>query len=164
MGREVRRVPKDWEHPRDDFGNDIPLHDEVYEDIALRWVEHCIAWENGTHEDCEEHKAEYPFWWEWDDGPPDRESYRPIYTSPPTHYQMYETVSEGTPVSPVFASKDELADWLVEEKGHTREAAEAFVDDGWAPSFVFTPRTGLISGVDAADPNIMPRKTEDANR
>ena len=30
-----------------------------------------------------------------------------------THFQYYETVSEGTPISPIFASQEALAHWLV---------------------------------------------------
>ena len=33
-----------------------------------------------------------------------------------THYQMYETASAGTPISPVMASVEQLANWLVEHK------------------------------------------------
>ncbi len=56
-----------------------------------------------------------------------------------THWQVYETVSEGTPVSPVFASIDDLIEWLIREAGYSREGAEAFARDGWAP-------TGLTTG------------------
>jgi hypothetical protein len=33
-----------------------------------------------------------------------------------THYQMYETTSPGTPISPVMTSAEDLAHWLVERK------------------------------------------------
>lgn len=67
---------------------------------------------------------------------------------PPTGdgWQMWETVSEGSPVSPVFATSEELAQWLTTpDGGHvsgpsrrpmTIEQARGFVDAGWAPSFV----------------------------
>ena len=68
---------------------------------------------------------------------------------------MYETVSEGTPVTPHFAMKAELVDYLVEYgtfwddgKGWHREIAERFVDTGYAPSMIIendvikTPRDG----------------------
>lgn len=65
--------------------------------------------------------------------------------------QIYETDSEGTPVSPVFASKDELAEWLVTEGGYSRQAADMFARDGWAPSFMRTPATGgrVLDGIAA---------------
>ena len=31
-----------------------------------------------------------------------------------THYMMYETCSEGTPISPAFATPEELARWLTD--------------------------------------------------
>ena len=31
-----------------------------------------------------------------------------------THYMMYEDTSEGTPISPAFASPEELAKWLAD--------------------------------------------------
>ena len=55
---------------------------------------------------------------------------------------LYETVSEGTPVSPVFATAEELIEHLVahgddwSQKPMRRESAEALVRDGWCPSGV----------------------------
>jgi len=62
-------------------------------------------------------------------------------------WQVWQTVSEGAPVSPVFATAEELIDYLVEggdewdrkrgEGGCSREAAESFVKgSGWVPSMV----------------------------
>lgn len=34
-----------------------------------------------------------------------------LFTSKPTLYMMYETCSEGTPLSPPFATTEELAQW-----------------------------------------------------
>lgn len=72
-------------------------------------------------------------------------------TEPPSGdgWQMWETVSEGSPVSPVFATAEALADWLVTE-GYSPQAARAFVSDGWAPSFVGVPGVGLWDGIRAA--------------
>lgn len=58
-------------------------------------------------------------------------------TLPPTGegYQMWETTSEGSPVSPVFATKDELVNWLIGQ-GHSEGAAEQFVEVGHAFSFM----------------------------
>lgn len=59
-------------------------------------------------------------------------------------WQVWETVSEGSPVTPAFATADELIDYLVEKgdawdqkRGHPGwkyESAKAFVESGWAPS------------------------------
>jgi hypothetical protein len=58
---------------------------------------------------------------------------------PPTGecWQLWETVSEGSPISPVFATREEFVDWLVAE-GYSRLAAENFAKDGWAPSMVIS--------------------------
>ncbi len=83
------------------------------------------------------------------------ESWRPI--DPPTGdgWQLWETVSEGSPVSPVFSTADELIEWMVENgdggsgSSVSREAAEAFVrGPGWVPSAVGIG-TSLKSGVEA---------------
>jgi hypothetical protein len=56
---------------------------------------------------------------------------------PPTGegWQVWEDVSEGSPISPVFATSDELVAWLIGE-GYSAEAAKAFVGHGWAPSMI----------------------------
>jgi len=50
-------------------------------------------------------------------------------------WQLWETVSEGSPVSPVLHTREEFVDYLVEQ-GRSRTAAERFADSGWAPSMV----------------------------
>ncbi len=168
MGREIRKVPPNWQHPRytDDnaprqhlIGKFMALFDEAFDDAAREWLDNCIKWDRGEDENCAEHKADHPFYWMWDDNPPDANYYRPAFTEKPTWFQMYETVSEGTPCTPPFETKAELVDWLVEkgenhdteyEKRFTRSQAEAFVDQGWAPSFVMTTEHGIQSGVEFA--------------
>lgn len=146
MGREIRQVPTGWEHPRNESGRYRPLYDETYEDAAAKWVESFIAWENGAHPDRA--KTETRWFWEWEGGPPDEEYYRPAFTATADHFQIYETVSEGTPVSPVFATREELADWLVEQ-GTSREGSDAFAAGGWAPSGIFVPGRGFLSNYEA---------------
>lgn len=70
-------------------------------------------------------------------------------------YQIWETVSEGSPVSPVFATPEELADWMVaNDDSITRDATRtqwlAFIrGPGWAPSLALDPEHGVRSGVEA---------------
>jgi len=52
-------------------------------------------------------------------------------------YQVWETVSEGSPQSPVFPNKKELIAWLI-LKGYSPEAAENFANDGWSPTMTAT--------------------------
>jgi hypothetical protein len=73
-----------------------------------------------------------------------------------THFQMYETTTEGTPISPVCASAEELARWLTDNGasafGPMRATYEQWLalcaPDGWAPSMVMDG-AGLRSGVEA---------------
>lgn len=73
-------------------------------------------------------------------------------------WQMWETTSEGSPISPVFASPEELARWLADNKASTfgRMTADyetwlkMIVGSGWAPSVVTSQETGIVSGVEAA--------------
>ena len=53
-----------------------------------------------------------------------------------THWQAYETVTEGTPISPVFPTAEALVEWLVTEARWTRGQAEALVRHGHAMSLV----------------------------
>jgi len=172
MGREIRMVPKDWQHPTVgalldadvslDYNESrdrsalFPMYDERYEDAAREWIANCLAWENGTHEDLvngNTSKDDYPFYWDWSSRPPTKHYYRfgPWDFDPTTAtcVQMYETVTEGTPCSPVFETREQLADWLVSE-GRSRASADAFVKDGWAPSMVMVGGR-IAMGVDAYD-------------
>lgn len=67
-------------------------------------------------------------------------------------WQLWETVSEGSPTSPVFATADELATWMSQpERGRDWQpfpSAQKFVTAGWAPSFISTPETGVVAGVE----------------
>jgi hypothetical protein len=82
-------------------------------------------------------------------------------TEPPEGegWQLWETVSEGSPISPVCKTPESLARWMSSDAyswGASRggelsyDSALAFIKAGWAPSFVATPATGLVSGVEFA--------------
>jgi len=145
MGREIRRVPKGWEHPKDEHGDYIPMYDKDYPTACASWKAGFAEWEAKTHKG---YSPDYDYW-EWE-STPDPETCRPVFESEPVCYQIYETVSEGTPTSPVFDTPAEVVAWLVSQ-GYSQKAAEAFVGDGWAPSFMYTPQTGLIDGIAASE-------------
>ena len=167
MGREIRMVPPNWQHPRNERGRYLPMFDESYEDAARRWKDDFAAWERGerpSYWSADEGPAEF---WDWEGMPPRDEHYRPAWPDgAATWMQAYETVSEGTPVSPPFATPEELVDYLVEhgdfwcqqrpdESPPSREAAEAFVRGGWAPSMMIAHTangTNLRVGIDACKP------------
>ncbi len=114
MGREIRRVPEGWKHPKGDrrHGFDyLPKYEKNYDKAAKQWIEDCASWSRGEYKDqwdsCK-------YYWEYEP-PPDEQycvPYDPDDEDLCTWYQAYETVSEGTPVSPAFATREELIDYL----------------------------------------------------
>ena len=37
MGTEIRKVAKNWQHPKDKNGYDKPLYDETFENALNKW-------------------------------------------------------------------------------------------------------------------------------
>jgi len=112
MGREVRMVPPDWQHPKDEQGNYIPMfkhfpycEEEIDEGL-------CEGWLNG---DPPHYNVDVMP--DWDD-------------TERTHYMMYENTSEGTPISPALATKEELARWLA-DNGASAFAKETATYEQW---------------------------------
>lgn len=69
-------------------------------------------------------------------------------------YQMWETVSEGSPISPVFSTAEDLAAWLSNdprssEDGTYTQWLAMILGSGWSVSAVFSPDKGMQSGVAA---------------
>ena len=154
MGREIRRVPQGWEHPKED-GRFLPMFDKDYETVRKTWVEELLLWQEGKHPKQDSDWLKSIDFWEYDNTP-DRETCRPAFETEPICYQMYETVSEGTPTSPVFETEEEMIDWLVQQ-GHSSEAAQIFVEKKWAPSFI-SDGNRMAANVDAYD--IWEKETE----
>ena len=168
MGREIRRVPPDWQHPRyttDDapYSNRVgqyrPLFDDSYANARREWLDGLAKYE--AERDSDEHRKRVEIYgydvdfWEYEGNPPDRAYYRPEWPEgSATWWQVYETVSEGTPVTPPFATSEELVAFLSTERDFwgqgpvSRAAAERFVSGGWAPSAVLVGGT-LHTGVEA---------------
>ncbi len=157
MGREVRRVPVNWKHPKAKGSNTYqPMYDQDFETASNEWKAQFKSWEDGTHEDFAEYGGKYEFW-EWDGDPPNSEYYRPKWSDEErTHIQMYETTSEGTPISPVMETPEELAKWLYDNNAPafaydtaSYEEWLAMCKQGWAISGVYDSEHGLRSGVAA---------------
>lgn len=81
-------------------------------------------------------------------------------------WQMWETTSEGSPVSPVFATPEELAHWLADNGASsfgsstsTYEQWLAMIQVGWAMSAAIVGGK-LMSGVDMAALDATPKATE----
>ena len=158
MGREVRRVPANWQHPKDERGRFIPLFDGVdYERRANDWDEGAAKWARGEFPDYADEESKKLTYEEWDGERLTAEDYMPNWPdSERTHYMMYEDTSEGTPISPAFATPEELAQWLADTGasafGSSTASYEAWLrvaKGGYAPSAVYTPEHGLQSGVEA---------------
>lgn len=62
--------------------------------------------------------------------------WRPQEPPKGTGWQVWENVTEGSPISPVFPERGECVNWLVSQ-GYSQKAAEKFVRDGsYAPSLI----------------------------
>lgn len=183
MGIELLRVPANWQHPTT---SDYKERDErwriAYEAPRFerfRGIYMSCSWDAAMRDwwwDRIKHGfvravaywpsvfglIDPPFAVRWtrdeDDKAPDHYDYRPRWRERDrTHFQLYETVSEGTPISPVCASLEELAEWCASQKrpvwngtaGMDRDAwLRFFGKGGWAPSMVYTPSRGVQTGVE----------------
>lgn len=182
MGRELRRVIPNWEHPKTERPNRRTgrmeecyqaLHDESYGQAVSEWIEQHQLWESGKHPDqLDGSGREYRYYAQWGGDAPEVAYYRPDWKPEEmTWWQVYETVSEGTPVTPPFETREELVEYLVKngdfwdqkcrEEGNSmmpctpwsRKNAEAFVfETEWAPSMVVSGGK-VMSGVEALTEN-----------
>jgi hypothetical protein len=159
MGREVRMVSADWQHPKDDKGHYIPLHEAKFAQRLAEWELHNSKWNEGLRDDYkggwqpigDMTSASYE---EWDGPKPVEEDYMPTFPEgTATHLMMYETCSEGTPISPAFSTPEKLAQWLVENGASAFAGQTADYESwlrvckgGYAPSAVMVGNV-LYSGV-----------------
>lgn len=174
MGREVRRVPPNWRHPLDDRARGPhdyrPMHNRRFVDAMARWLADFDAARQGKFGD--DWAAEYygeqpdPFmaWLRENPPPRDEGQWRPWTDDEATWFQVWETVSEGTPITPPFATEAELVTYLRHRGdfwrqregrgGYSQDAAEAFVARGSAPSMVVVANPGrppeITMGIDTA--------------
>lgn len=167
MGRKVRKVPVTWKHPTENTQDGhVPLHDGFSKDAA-KWDELERQWNAGFTTDYSTPGAEGfkpkdakyagTKFSDYYGERPVKSEYMPDWPEAErTHFMMYETCSEGTPISPAFETPEELARWLSDN------AASAFggmtasyeqwlkmIGAGYAPSAVFSLEMGLTSGVAA---------------
>jgi hypothetical protein len=161
MGRELRRVPADWSHPRGEDGRYRPLIGGDYEAAHAEWAEHMQHWLHGEVTDWDggwlprsdgdgDTFAEC-----WGDEPAPGE-YMPNWPEAQrTHCQMYETCSNGTPISPVMASVKNLARWLADHGASAFGGMTATYEEwlqmcrvGWSFGAMVGP-DGVTTGVAA---------------
>lgn len=142
MSREVRRVPLGWQHPMEwapqwDVPSQRVMMKLVPKPLFERRILEIVLAEGGTPEpeDC----------------------YMPDFSDVPDDEMgvcMYETTSEGTPISPVFHTCEELARWLADSGANAFGGMTATYEQwlsacrrGWSPSAV-ADSGGLRSGVE----------------
>ena len=168
MGREIRRVPADWEHPmwhnpHRGYEHKSQLEGPI-EDAIATWeaekVEQKELWDKReckyVDEDIYDKSTFEEYFEENYGGAPDPDMYMPSWTEEEkTHLMMYQTTSEGTPLSPAFATPEELARWLADNGassfGDSKATYEQWLGmckSGWAPSMI--SQGGVLqSGVEA---------------
>lgn len=171
MGREVRMVPPNWDHPKVERPNHRlgimemeyqPMYDQDVDSAFAKWQADYAKWLAGEHDRviAEYGNKDYPksepyrSFCAWHGGLPEPEYYHPKWPEgSATWFQVYATVSEGTPVTPPFATEEELIEYLVangdfwdqdrRKRGASiscdpwdRKAAEQFVRGKWSPSMM----------------------------
>jgi len=142
MSREIRMVPENWEHPKNEDGSDKALY-EGYKADSREFLDKALN--DGLQEAIDYMSC------------PDKNDYMPDWDEvEKTHLMMYETTSEGTPLSPAFKTPEELAQWLADNGassfGRNTATYEQWLrvcKGGYAPSAVYTTENGLQSGVEA---------------
>lgn len=150
MGREIRRVRDNWEHPRE--GEQYrPLLEDYhgmleYIDKALHTFMDRVRMLNkkGQVKVYDEifTNIQDLYDYEVSDGEfdiPNPDDYMPNGD----WYQLFENVSEGTPLSPPFKTKGELIEWLSNNKDYwnnkwNKKNAEYIVNSGSVPSMIMT--------------------------
>lgn len=140
MGREIRRVPKGWEHPKNSEGKYLPLYRESFYEAFDEWMNGLQLWLKGKHDgyNPEYRTPDARGYSEYAGQSPDPDKYREQNWTEEEAicFQIYQTDSEGTPVSPVFETLQAMEMWLIEQ-GYSRKAAETFCKEGWAMSASF---------------------------
>lgn len=168
MGREVRRVPADWEHPVE-LKITLKGYEEVYkplypgEDYQVRvdeWDEGLAKWKRGEFPDCADEESRKMTYEQWAGQRPHKDDYMPNWPEEQrTHFMMYEDTTEGTPISPAFSTPEELARWLVDNNASAFGSMTASYEGwlrvargGFACSAVYSSDAGMVSGVDGLSP------------
>jgi hypothetical protein len=159
-------VPRNWKHPLDDRGHLQAMYRGNFADKFREWLAEFDRIRSGDLTDIERECYAEPGMnplaeWLRDEGMPiDPKQYQTWRDEDATWVQVWETVSEGTPVSPPFATKEELIDYLVQggddwdrkrgRGGYTRAQATAFVNSGWVPSMIIQGGVSSV-GIECAE-------------
>lgn len=157
MGHEVRRVPKNWQHPtRSDGRGFKPLFEGPFAARAAEWDAGKAKWDRGEFPDYADEDSKKLSYEEWNGRRPNPEDYMPDWPEKErTHFMMYESTSEGTPISPAFETPEELARWLVDNETNAFAGQTASYESwlrvargGYAPSAIRVGGGPIVSGVE----------------
>ena len=161
MGRELRRVPGDWQHPRDGRGRLLPLLGHAFASRCAEWEDGIALWMKGKRNGYVDGKSQVvehdepcteEAFSDWDGERPDADDYMPDWPEAErTHFQWYENVSEGTPLSPPMPSAEALSEWLASNPGRSVPELTAsewarVIEQGFAMSMVMSPGIGIVDG------------------
>ena len=125
---ELRVVPENWSHPKDEKGRFVSLRGEKFSEEIAEYKEEQEMWNKGFRkkmtelgkvggviswvpkdEDLKEMSFE-----DWRGKCPEAKDYMPEFSDKDlTHCQLYETITEGTPITPVMGSSAEVGRWIV---------------------------------------------------
>ena len=144
MGRECRRVPPDWKHPKTENGHYAPLLDGAdYAGRLKQWEAEKAEWDIGNFPDYALEESRTMSYEEWAGPRPKPENYMPVWSNEEaTHFMMYENTSEGTPISPAFAVPEECAQWCV-DNGSSAVGSKTADFDFWMRVIDGTAGIGL---------------------
>jgi len=152
MGREIRRVPANWKHPKGVGGREFqPLSDnylehlkyfkEDVEDFIKHMTDVIEKGETIIYDNVFKTPQEVYDYLNEDNQmcPTNVNGYMPSGK----WYQLFETVSEGTPLSPPFETKEELIEWLTNNVDYwgnkwSSAGAKDIVESGFALSGIFS--------------------------
>lgn len=154
MGREMRKVTPDWQHPYRGMGfggySEANKYIPLFEDYQLDYKNFRDREIDKGLEDAIDYFGGKPF----------KENYMlpDVPIEERTYYMMYENVTEGTPISPAFETPELLAHWLADSNTSSfgKDTASykqwlPICKGGYAPSMIAIVRSDgskkIVAGV-----------------
>lgn len=158
MSRQVRRVPENWQHPKqvnkynpdeeqyvpllDDYVNYLKYYKEYVDEFIQHMTEVIETGSTTIYDNVFTDRKKVYRYLTADGGlrPPKITDFMPSGE----WYQLYEEVSEGTPITPPFASKEELKSYLMtdgtfwDNTPWPDNRADGMICQGYAMSGVMT--------------------------
>lgn len=136
MGREIKRVRLDFDWPIKTIWPGYMIH------LCMDQIQYCIGKEKSHDEACDACRRVAKL-----SGVKILSYNCPNFRFDPLEgpgWQMWETVTEGSPISPVFATPEELGRWLADNHASAFGNIEATYENwlamimksGWSPSAV----------------------------